>query len=157
MPVRLRARAVVHGEGTQQLPVFIPLPAGSVQAAVTITQFLGDLAIEMPCAVTTVQPPSHFPDLHMDAAITVIKPFYAKFRHIRKSTVVVSVAALFNVSIAVCFNPIFSKKCGQKPFCVSKTSAVSFPRWRCVKFTKMTRPNKRTTIRLKHKFIKSEA
>jgi hypothetical protein len=33
------------------------------------------------------------------AAITVIKPFYAKFRHIRKSTFVVSVAALFNVRI----------------------------------------------------------
>jgi len=111
----LRARAVVHGEGTKQAAIFIPMPANAVQPSVAITQFLGELAVEIPSAVTTMQSPSHFPDLHMDAAITVIKLFYAKFRHIRKSTVVVSVAALFNVRICRALYPnLFKKICGQK-------------------------------------------
>jgi hypothetical protein len=93
VPVTLRARAVVHGEGTKQAAIFIPLPANAVQPSVVITQFLGELTVEIPGAVTTVQPPSHFPDLHMDATITIIKPFYAKFRHVGKSTVGVSVPA----------------------------------------------------------------
>jgi hypothetical protein len=65
-----------------------------MQKAVAVAQFLGQLAVEVPSAVKTVELPPHFPDLRVDAFVTVIEPFYAKFRHIRKSTVVVSVAAL---------------------------------------------------------------
>jgi len=93
MPVTLCARAVIHGEGTEQSAIFIPKPADAVQTAVAITQFLGQLAIEVPGAVKTVELPPHLPDLRVDTVITVIKPFYTKFRHVGKSTVVVSVPA----------------------------------------------------------------
>jgi len=62
------------------------LPAGAVQAAVAVVQFLGQLAVEMPGAIATVQLPSHFPDFHVNSAIPVIIPFYATFRHVRKLT-----------------------------------------------------------------------
>jgi len=47
----------------------------------------------VPGAVKTVELPPHLPDLRVDTVITVIKPFYTKFRHVGKSTVVVSVPA----------------------------------------------------------------
>src|ERR1035441_7733623 len=47
MPVTLCAHAVVHGEGTKQSAIFIPLPADAVQPTVSITQFLGQLAVEV--------------------------------------------------------------------------------------------------------------
>ena len=93
MPVTLCARAVVHDEGTKQSASFIPLPADAVQPTVSITQFLGQLAVEVPCAVKTVELPPHLPDLRVDTVITVIKPFYTKFRQVGKSTVVFSVPA----------------------------------------------------------------
>ena len=81
MPVTLRAHAVVHGEGTKQSAIFIPLPADAVQPTVSITQFLGQLAVEVPCAVKTVELPPHLPDLRVDTVVTVKKLFYTKFRH----------------------------------------------------------------------------
>jgi len=93
MPVTLFARAVVHDEGTKQTAFFIPMPAGAVQPTVAITQFLGQLAVEVPCAVKTVELPPHLPDLRVDTVVTVKKLFYTKFRHVGKSTVVVSVPA----------------------------------------------------------------
>ena len=93
MPVTLRAGAVVHGERTEQSAIFIPLPADAMQTTVAITQFLGQLAVMVPGAVKTVEFPPHLPDLRVDAVVTVIKPFYTKFRHVGKSTVVVSVPA----------------------------------------------------------------
>ena len=101
----LRARAMVHGEGTKQAAVFIPMPADAMQKSVAITQFFGLLAVMVPGAVWTVELPPHFLDFRVDVAVTIIKPFYAKFRHIRKSTVVVSVAALFNVRICQALYP----------------------------------------------------
>jgi hypothetical protein len=36
----------------------------------------------VPSAVQTVELPPHFPDLRVDAVVTEIKPFYAKFWHV---------------------------------------------------------------------------
>jgi hypothetical protein len=47
----------------------------------------------VPGAVKTVELASHFPDLRVDAVVTVKKPFYTKFRHVGKSTVVFNVPA----------------------------------------------------------------
>jgi hypothetical protein len=75
------------------------MPADAMQPTMAVAQFLGQLAVMVPSAVKAVELPPHFPDFRVDVAITIIKPFYAKFRHVGKSTVVVSVAALFNVRI----------------------------------------------------------
>ena len=87
VPVTLCASAMIHRKGTEQVAVFIPLPAGAVHPALAIAQFLGQLAVEMPRPITTVQLPAHLPDFRVDASIAVIKPLYAKFRHVNKSTV----------------------------------------------------------------------
>jgi hypothetical protein len=79
----------------------------------------------------------------MDAAITVIKPFYAKFRHIRKSTVVVSVAALFNVRICRALYPNLFKKyaarkqCRPEIYFAVPSCQISFSHVRCYGFGNM--------------------
>jgi hypothetical protein len=57
-----------------------------MQQAVTIRQFLGDLAIVMPSAVKTVGLSRQFPGLRADVSVTVVNPFYAKPWHVVKST-----------------------------------------------------------------------
>jgi hypothetical protein len=73
---------VVHGEGTEQTALFIPLAARAMQKSVAIRQFVRELIVMMPSAVETVEFPCRFPDLRLDAAIPVIKPFYAKLGHV---------------------------------------------------------------------------
>ena len=86
VPIPLSAGAVVHGEGTEQMAVFIPLPAKAVRFAVVVTLFFSQLAVVMPCAAKAVKLPSHFPVFHADLSVAVIKPLYATFRHVCKST-----------------------------------------------------------------------
>jgi hypothetical protein len=86
MPIKLPARAVFHGKGTKQTALFIPLAARAMQNAVAIRQFLGELTVMMPGAVETVEFACHFPGLRLDAAIPVIKPFYANLGHVVVST-----------------------------------------------------------------------
>jgi hypothetical protein len=66
----------------------------------------------MPGAVKTLKLPAHLPDLCVDAAVPVIKPFYAKFWHIRKSTGVVSVAAYLTSIVTGALTQSFQKLCG---------------------------------------------
>ena len=124
MPVILPAGAVVHGEGTEQPPLFIPLAAGAVQPPVPIAQFLGQLAVMVPSAVKTVELPPHLHDLRVDAVVTIIKPFYAKFWHFRKSTVVVSVAAfLFLTSVLTgALSQFVQKYAARKPHIPERAS-----------------------------------
>lgn len=61
--------------------MFIPMAAGAVEAALEITQFLGEFAVKMPGAVETVKLPSHFLDFCVEAAVPVIEPYYARLRH----------------------------------------------------------------------------
>jgi len=77
---------MVHREEAKQTALFIPLPANSVHPAIAITQFLGQLAIEMPGSVKTVELPIRYPNFLVDASVTIIKPLYAKFRHVSNST-----------------------------------------------------------------------
>jgi hypothetical protein len=128
MPVILPAGAVVHGEGTEQPPLFIPLAAGAVQPPVPIAQFLGQLAVMVPGAVKTVELAPHLPDLRVGAVVTIIKPFYAKFWHFRKSTVVVSVTAFLTSVLTGVLSESSQKCAARKPhFCANKTSTNVFP------------------------------
>jgi hypothetical protein len=53
-----------------------------MQKSVAIRQFVRELIVMMPSAVETVEFARQFPDLRLDAAIPVIKPFYAKLGHV---------------------------------------------------------------------------
>jgi hypothetical protein len=57
-----------------------------MQKTVTIPQFLGQLAIVIPGAVKAVEFTCHLPRFQVNMAISVMKPFYAKFRHVGVST-----------------------------------------------------------------------
>lgn len=86
MPITLRARTVVQREGTEQAAIPIPLPTYAMQKAVPIPQFLGQLAVRMPGAVKTVELARTFPGLQANMSITVANPFYARLRHVVRST-----------------------------------------------------------------------
>ncbi len=87
MPITLSAGAVVHGERTEQMSLFIPLPAGAVQLPVAVAQFFGQLTGVMPGAAKAVKLNSPLPVFHAALSVAVIKPLYATFRHVCKSTV----------------------------------------------------------------------
>jgi hypothetical protein len=82
---------VVHGERTQQAAIFIPFPAQAVQPSMLIAQFFGQLAVKMPGSVKAMKFPVHLPDFPVDSPVAVIKPLYAKLRHVRKLTVLPAV------------------------------------------------------------------
>jgi hypothetical protein len=82
MPIPLEAGAVDHREGAEQTTVFIPLAAPAVQPSVTVTQFLGKLAVAMPDAASAMKIARHDPVFRVDSTVPVIKPFYAQFWHL---------------------------------------------------------------------------
>jgi hypothetical protein len=57
-----------------------------MQKAVAITQIFGELTVMIPTTVKTVEFSSHLPNLCLDVAIPVIKPFYAELGHVVVST-----------------------------------------------------------------------
>ena len=81
IPVADKSRAVVKGETTQQPSGVIPLPAQAVPLTQMIAGFLGQLAVEMPAAIESVQLPANILDRFTNSTVPIIKPGCAKFLH----------------------------------------------------------------------------